>query len=211
MRRPFALLLPLLAASSAPFAQQFDMEAIQRWTNVKTVHYKFSGVFDGWASVSTYKPAEGKVGDTAMVEFDWNVRERKIISEPNFQNGDSTVGELRDRAECTTPVLNGHYEHVTVTGVTANDMGQVAIVGTRTFPAVKAATECPASKALNPVAAGVEAITEYIAVPDPGIMATAGMGQTMPNVSFTADKKSLVLKTGGWTWTVTPTPLIRGQ
>lgn len=207
MRRLAVQVILIVSTATALAAQQIDMAAVQRWSNVKTVRYHVAGSFQGWTPVSSQQSAEGNVTDAATLDFDWNVRQRMMIGEPKFQNAKSAVTALRDRGECTTPVLKGEYEHLEITDVKADDMGRVVLTGTRVYPAALAASECPASKALIPAAPKQQTVTEYLAVPDPRIMATAGMGPGTPNVTFTPDKKSFILKIGGWSWTVTPTPL----
>lgn len=183
------------------------MAAVQRWASVKTVRYHVAGSSQGWTAVAGAQSAEGDVRDSATLDCDWNVRQRAITGEPKFQNANSEVKALRDKGECTKPALNGDYEHLEITGIKADEMGRIVLTGIRSFPAASVATECPASKALLPVAGKQQGVTEYLAVPDPRIMATAGMSQGTPNVTFTPDKKSYILKVGGWRWTVTLTPL----
>lgn len=196
----------LTTIASAASAQQVDMAALQRWANVKVVSYHIVGTFEGWTPVSSKISAEGNVTDSVTLDFSWNVGQRKIVGEPKFQNANAAVKALRDKGQCTTPVLKGDYEHLDVTNVGSDDMGRIVVTGTRLFPPANVASECPASKALLPAAGKQQPVTEYPAVPDPRIMATAGMASGTPNLTFTPDRKSYVMKGARWTWTVTPTP-----
>jgi hypothetical protein len=57
----------------AAFAQQIDMAAIQKWSNVKVVRYKVDARFGAWTQVASDKgseSAEGKVTDSYAIEFD---------------------------------------------------------------------------------------------------------------------------------------------
>ncbi|MGE0640818.1 MAG: hypothetical protein AB7G12_16790 [Thermoanaerobaculia bacterium] len=206
MLRILGRLALVAATASSLSAQQVDMAALQRWAAVKVVSYQIVGTFDGWTQVSTEKTAEGNVKDSVTLSFDWDVGQRKILGEPKIANSPSTVGALRDKGQCTTPVLRGKYEQLEATRVTTDEAGRALVTGTRTYPEASVASECPASKALLPAAGKQESVTEYLVLPDPRMMATAGMDTGTSNLTFTPDRKSYILKTNGWSWKVTPTP-----
>lgn len=204
-----AIVLCCLCAGEVS-AQQIDMAAIQRWSNVKKVRYVVSAVFDEWTSISsTVAAAQGKVTDSYSIEFDWDVRKGQIIGDATYKNGKSSVGSLRDTAQCTTPVLKGDYEHFEITAVKSGPgKSQVELSGMRTFPIVDAPAQCPASKALSATPAKRADVKEILGIPDPQMMGLVGMPTGNKNMTFSADKKSFILKLqGGWTLTFTPTPL----
>lgn len=211
MRGTMSAATVLLAAMPATaFAQQVDMAAIQKWSNVKVVRYMVDARFDGWTQVAGGKAgesAQGKATDSYALEFDWDTRGRKLEGPVSIRNGKSAVAETRDKGNCAKPVLQGEYEHFEATEAKVAGRDLLELKGTRSFPAARIASECPASKALNPVAAERKSVTESIAVPDPKMMSIAGMGQTgHPGMSFSADRRSFVMKMqNGWTLTYTPT------
>ena len=54
MQRTLAVSTVLLALMPwAAVAQQIDMAAIQKWSNVKVVHYKVEARFDAWTQVAS--------------------------------------------------------------------------------------------------------------------------------------------------------------
>lgn len=186
------------------------MAAIQRWSSVKVVHYKVDARFDAWTPVAGGKGGEsalGRVGDSYGLEFDWDVRGRALAGPVAIRNGSSVVTETRDKGECAKPVLKGDYEHFEATEAKVANRDLLELKGTRSYPAAQIANECPASKALNPVAAERRTVTENIVVPEPRMMSLAAMGITgKPEVTFSQDKQSLIMKmSNGWTVTYTPT------
>lgn len=211
MQRTLAVSTILLVLMPwAAIAQQVDMAAIQKWSNVKVVRYKVDARFDAWTQVASGKggeSAEGKVTDSYALEFDWDAKGRKLAGSVSIKNGKSLVAETRDKGECAKPVLKGEYEHFEATEAKVANRDLLELKGTRSYPAAQIANECPASKALNAVAADYKAVTESIAVPDPKMMSLAGMGHTgNPKVTFSPDKQSFIMKMdNGWTVVYTPT------
>lgn len=211
MQRTLAVSTVLLALIPwAALAQQVDIAAIQKWSNVKVVHYKVDARFDAWTQVASGKggeSAEGKVTDSYALEFDWDAKGRKLEGQVSIKNGKSVVAETRDKGECAKPVLKGEYEHFEATEAKVANRDLLELKGTRTYPVAQIANECPASKALNSVAADRKTVTVNIAVPDPKMMSLAGVGHTgNPKMTFSPDKQSFLMKMDdGWTITYTPT------
>jgi hypothetical protein len=114
------------------------------------------------------------------------------------------VAKTRDKGECAKPVLKGEYEHFEATEAKVANRDLLELNGTRSYPAAQIANECPASKALNSVAAD---LTVNLAVPDPKMMSLAGIGHTgNPKITFSLDKQSFLMKMNdGWTIAYTPT------
>ena len=210
MRETLTVATVLMAAMPcAASAQQVDMAAIQKWSSVKVVRYKVDARFDGWTQVAVGKggeAAQGKATDSYALEFDWDTRGRKLAGPVSIRNGKSVVAETRDKGNCAKPVLKGEYEHFEATEAKVANRDLLELKGTRAFPAAQIANECPASKALNPVAADRRAVTESIAVPDPKMMSLAGIGNTgNPRMTFSPDKQSFIMRMdNGWTLTYTP-------
>lgn len=211
MRRLWVVssVLPL-ALPWAVSAQQIDMAAIQRWSNVKVVHYRVDARFDGWTQVASGMGGDsalGKVDDSFALDFDWDARGRALAGPVTLTNGKSRVAETRDKGECAKPVLDGDYEHFDAAEAKSANRDLLALTGVRRFPAAQIANECPASKKLHPVAAEQRAVTEYLSVPDPKMMSLAAMGNTgTPKVTFTPDRQSFIVRMdNGWTLTYKPT------
>lgn len=198
-------------------AQQIDMDAVKRWDAAKVAHFHIVGVFDGWTGVSDWavkqdrESGEVHASDTVTLDFDWNIREQKIVGAATFSNAATRTKGTRNKADARiAPVLKGAYEHLVVTAVVAESGGALILNGIRRFPDAQLALDYPGSMAMKPVKAEQVKVVERLAVPDPKMM---GMASFMPaqttstgtQMSFTPDKKSFVMTLDGWTWTYTPT------
>lgn len=206
--RKWSLIAAALAAStvSALAQQGVDMAAVQRWSNAKVVRYHVEGVHQGWESIAPGQNAsnQGDVADRLTIDFEWDLRQNKLVGTPTFVNTKATVGALRNSAkECPAPKLRGEYEHLTVTGVTAaSGQPRVELNGTRVYPDVDVADQWPASRALHPFPGKTDTALEYLPVPNPMLLAVRGANQ--PNLAVGPDGKTFIAKVNNWTWTYTP-------
>jgi len=184
--------------AAAAVNPQIDMAAVQKWSAARTARYHVEGVFQAWTQLSQkWSVAQGDATDTLTVDFDWSIRERKLVGDVKFDEGNSSVKGVRSATkDCPAPELAGTYEHIAVKSVVQDAPGRLAAKGIRAYAAVKAPLECPASQ---------EEVTEYIPVPDPMMLAVGATGD--PNVTISPDHRSFIVRSGGWTWTLTPTSL----
>lgn len=200
MRRSVSLLLACLALA-APAGAQVDMQAMERWGNAKVVYYAVEGVHSGPASMTASMGGLGDVADRVSMTFEWNLSEMKLIKVTSLRNVPSEVKNLRDREpSCLAPVLKGSYEQATVLEVVNSPGGAIDMKVERSYPAVDVAQSCTASRRTIP--AEKKTTVETMPVPSPVMMAM-GIPAT-PQLSISADKKSMIVRNGNWTWTFTP-------
>jgi hypothetical protein len=201
MRRA-AFSLACLAAFALPTnAQQMDMQAMQRWGSAKIVYYAVEGAHSGTASMTATMGGLGDVVDRVSMTFEWSLSEAKLLKVTGFKNYPSEVKNLRDReGKCLPPVLKGTYELATLLEVASGPGGALDLKIERSYPAVDVAQSCTASRRSIPAEKKVS--TLQMAVPSPVLMAM-GAPPSGP-LSYSPDRKSMIVKDGGWTWTFTP-------
>jgi hypothetical protein len=94
----------------------------------------------------------------------------------------------------------GGFEFYDLLAVKEGPGGAILLESRRTFPVVEVAQSCTAS--LKAVPAKIQDDTEDFGVPSPVMLA-----MPLPksdSLAVSPDKKSLIVKKGGWTWTFTP-------
>ena len=197
-----SLLAAVFAAMTIPaFAQQMDMQAMQRWGSAKTIFYAVEGVHAGQASMTATMGGFGDVTDRVSMAFEWSLTEAKLVKMISLKNHPSEVKNLRDYEKtCLPPVLKGAYELATVLEVVNGLGGAIDMKVERAYPTVEVAQNCTAGRRAIPAEKKVS--VETMGVPSPMLLA---MG--MPpsgQISFSADKKSIIFKQRQWTWTFTP-------
>jgi hypothetical protein len=202
MRKSFALPFAFLSAIALPAgAQQMDMQAMQKWASAKVIYYTVEGVHSGTTSVTNGQGGIGDVGDRVTMNLEWNLGEGKLLNVTALRNYPSEVKSLRDREpSCLPPVLKGPLELATVLEVTNGLGGAIDLKVERSYPAAGVAQFCTASRKAVPAAKKV--IMESMAVPSPVLLAMGAPASG--GVSYSADKKSVIVKKDGWTWTFTP-------
>ena len=201
MRRSAFLFACLAVLASPASAQQVDMQAMQRWGSAKVIYYAVEGTHTGAASMTATMGGVGDVADRVSMTFEWSLSEMKLLKVTSLRNYPSEVKNLRDREpKCLPPVLKGSYEHATVLEVVNGLGGAIDLKVERSYPAVDVAQSCTASRKSIP--AEKKTSVESMAVPSPVMMAM-GMPSSA-QLGFSADKKSMIVKNGNWTWTFTP-------
>lgn len=201
MRRSLMLLLACFVPIAPAAAQQMDMQAMERWGSAKVVYYAVEGAHSGAASMTATMGGMADVVDRVSMTFEWSLSEMKLLKVTSLRNFPSEVSNLRDREpKCMAPVLKGNYEHATVLDVVNGLGGAIDLKVERSYPAVDVAQFCTASRKSIP--AEKKTSVESMAVPSPMMMAM-GMPSTA-QLSFSADKKSMIVRNGNWTWTFTP-------
>lgn len=201
MRRSVSLLVICFGLISPAGAQQVDMQAMQRWGSAKVIYYAVEGAHSGAASMTATMGGMADVVDRVSMTFEWNLSEVKLVKVTSLRNYPSEVKNLRDREpKCLPPVLKGSYEHATVLEVVNGLGGAIDLKVERNYPVVDVAQSCTASRKSIP--AEKKTSVESMAVPSPVMMAM-GMPPSA-QLSYSADKKSMIVRNGNWTWTFTP-------
>jgi hypothetical protein len=199
MRR-LAPICCLLSALPTTVLSQQDMQAMQRWGSAKSIHYVVEGVHEGPASMTATMGGVGDVTDRISMTLEWSLTEGKLVKPAVFRNQPSEVKNLRDREpKCVPPILKGAYEHATVLEVAAGYGTDIHVKYERLYPAVEVAQFCSGRRTI-PAQKKIEMM--QVVVPSPMLLAMGVPGNN--DLSFSADRKSMIVKREGWTWTFTP-------
>jgi hypothetical protein len=201
MRNTFALSLACLAAVALPAGAQMDMQAMQKWGSAKVIYYTVEGVHSGAASVTSTQGGLADVTDRVTMNLEWSLGEARLLNVTALRNYPSEVKNLRDREpKCMPPVLNGPLELATVQEVTNGLGGAIDLKVERSYPAAGVAQFCTASRKTVP--AEKKVFMDSMAVPSPVLLAMGAPASG--GVSYSADRKPILVKKDGWTWTFTP-------
>jgi hypothetical protein len=181
--------------------------ASRRFTDSKNglVDYHIVGVYQGRANVSADSNwmAYADVTDSVTIDLKWKIDEAKLSGTPTFQNVKSGVTNPRNpEPKCSPPVIKGEYEHFELQGIKQGMGGALELQVKTAYPVVEVAQFCTGARKTIPASSSVHA--EEMVVPSPVML-----GMALPdsdNLRISADRKSLIQKKGGWTWTFTPTP-----
>lgn len=196
-----SVLLVSFGLSSQGQAQQMDMEAMMRWASADVVRYHIVGEYQGQASIASDASGLADVTDRVVIDLTWKLSEAKLVGTPTFENSKSAVTNLRDREpSCLPPILKGEYDHYELLAIKEGLGGGLELQVQTTYPMVEVAQFCTASR--KSVPASRKTRPEQLAVVSPVMF-----GMPLPdsdNLRISPDKKSLVHKKNGWTWTFTP-------
>jgi hypothetical protein len=183
--------------------QQMDMEAMMRWSSARIVSYHIVGVYQSQTDVIGDSNWIGyaDVTDRVVIDLKWDLSESKLAGTPVFQNSKSEVKNLRNwEAKCQPPVLNGEYEHFELLAVKDGLAGALELQVRTTYPAAEVVQFCTGKRKAVP--GSVATRPEEFAVISPVVF-----GMPLPDsddLRISKDKKSLIVKKKGWTWTLTP-------
>jgi len=194
--------LCLLVAMLPVSAQQMDMDAMMKWGAADNVRYPVVGVYQGKPHIASDGSGLADVSDRVVIDFSWKLSEMKLVGQPSFQNTRTTVTNPKDReSACLPPVLKGEYEHFEVMSIKEGLGGTLQLQVETRYPVVEVAQSCTASR--KSVPAKVKPRAEDFVVVSP-----VSFAMPLPDsddLRVSPDKKSLVVKKAGWTWTYTPT------
>jgi len=194
----------LFAALIPAHAQQMDMDAMMKWGTAAKIRYHIVGVYQDRTYIAGDGTGRADVSDRVVIDLMWNLPESKLIGQPTFQNFKTTVTNVTDiEPKCLPPVLKGDYEHYDVLGIKDGLSGAIEIQVKTTYPVVEVVQMCTGSRKAVP--GKVEVAPEEFTVISPVTFA-----MPLPDsdeLRISTDKKSLIAKKGGWTWTYTPTAL----
>jgi hypothetical protein len=196
-----------LLAFGSPVYAQFDPAAAAKWASVKIVHYEVVGeIAEKHVQIPpTDADLYADVYDRVTLSFDWDKDKSNFVGVPKFRNDAGKTSHLVGmQAGCPTGSINGPYEHFDIVAVKRDEAGTIELVGKRAHPETSVAESCGAGRKVYKGAD--EPRTEYLAVPDLGIFALAGMLPADSPMKISADGKSIVLsaKNNRWIWTLTP-------
>ena len=193
--------LGLLGAATA-HAQQMDMDAMMKWGSADVIRYHVVGVYQGSPIISGDGAGIADVSDRVVMDFTWKLSEMKLVGKPTFQNFKTTVTKPRDRdGKCNPPVLKGDYEHYEVLGIKDGLSGALEVQVQTTYPVVDVPQMCTGKPKAVPAKNDIR--SEQFVVVSP-----VSFAMPLPDsddLRISTDKKSLVAKKDGWTWTYTPT------
>ena len=196
-----AVALGLLGASAA-HAQQMDMAIMQKWAAADVIRYHIVGVYQARTFIASDGSGQADITDGLIVDLDWKLSESKPVGKPKFQNVKTVVKNLGDRStNCLPPVLKGDYEHFDVLSIKEDLAGGLELQVKTTYPVVEVVQFCTGEYKAIP--GKTETVPEPFGVVSP--MAFAMPLTDSDNLRISADKKSLITKQNGWTWTLTPT------
>jgi hypothetical protein len=193
--------LCLLSGLAVAQAQQMDMEAMMKWGAADLVRYHVVGVYQGQPHIASDGSGLADVSDRVVIDFTWKLSEMKLVGQPTFQNIKSTVANPSDREpKCLAPVLKGEYEHFELLGIKEGLGGALELQVQTSYPVVEVAQFCSASRKAVPAKKNTR--PEQFVVVSP-----VTFGMPLPDsdeLRISKDKKSLIAKKAGWTWTYTP-------
>lgn len=211
-RLPAALAATIASLASA---QMPDMAALQRWENVKIVHYEVVGeiALKGHQIPPVDADLYADVTDRVRLSFDWDKRKGVLVGKPTIANEAGTAANLagvdkgeKGRKRCPTGKINGTYEHFDVVEVRQpNGAGSaLELVGKRVHPDTQVAEAC--GNNLKTYKGATKEVKEFIAPPDPVMLALAKVSK-VDSIKVTPDGKSIVMTASNskWVWTFTPT------
>ena len=216
MNRPQLQSVAACAAASlatlAP-AQMPDMAVAERWEKATIVHYEVVGEvkLKGHQIPSADADLYADVTDRVRLSFDWDKKKGVIVGKPTIVNETGTatnvvgLDKLGGKGRCPTGKINGTYEHFDVVEVRqAQPRTALELVGKRIHPETQVAEAC--SNNLKTYKAATREAKEYIAPPDPQVLAFGKM-MNKPPIRVSDDGKSIVMtaQNSPWVWTFTPT------
>jgi hypothetical protein len=195
--------LSLLAASAA-HAQQMDMAVMQKWAAADVIRYHIVGVYQARTHIASDGSGQADITDGLTVDLTWKLSESKLVGQPTFQNVKTVVRNVGDRStNCLPPVLRGDYEHFDVLSIKEDNAGGLELEVKTTWPVVEVVQFCTGK--FKAIPGKTETVPEPFGVVSP--MAFAMPLPDSDTLRVSADKKSLITKKNGWTWTLTPTIL----
>jgi len=193
--------LSLLAASAA-HAQQMDMAIAQKWAAADVIRYHIVGVYQARTNIASDGSGQADITDGLIVDLVWKLSESKPVGTPTFQNVKTVVKNVGDReSNCLPPVLKGVYEHFDVLSIKEDMAGGLELQVKTTWPVVDVVQFCTGE--FKAIPGKTETVPEPFGVVSP--MAFAMQLPDSDTLRISADKKSLITKKNGWTWTLTPT------
>lgn len=206
--RPSVVFLAAVGMMGPATAQNFDLQAMEKWGKAKIIHYEAVGEFT--QSRVQIPPVDadlyGTVTERILLSFDWDKGKKAVVGTPVIKNEPGKVFDITGMdAKCPTGKINGTYEHFDVLQIKpSSSKGALELVGQRIHPDTMVAESC--GKGLRPYKGAVRPVSQHIAPPDPQILAMSAMIQPGSPVTVSKDGKSIIMKStnSNWVWTFTP-------
>ncbi len=182
-----------------------NVDSAQRWTKGKDgiVHYHIVGEYQARTNVVGGSNWIGyaDVSDHVVINLDWKISESEFVGTPSFTNTKSVVTNLRNsEPSCLPPILKGDYEHFELLAVNQGLGGTLELQVQTNYPTVEVAQFCSGSRKTVPASTETEPVE--MVVPSP-MMLTMQLPDS-DSLRISPDKRSLIRKDAGWTWTFTP-------
>jgi len=198
-----ALAIVLAATAAVPHLHAQDMDVMMKWASADVVKYHIVGVYSAKTDVvAGIEIGYADVTDRVVIDLTWKLSEMKLVGTPAIANEQSSVTHLANyEAKCAPPTLKGDYEHFTALSIKEGLGGSLEMQVQRTYPAANVIQFC--TGAPKAVPAKTETSPEEFGVVSPMLFAMPSTGSK--DVTISPDKKSIIVKKGGWTWTFTPT------
>lgn len=181
-----------------------SMKAIADLASSTVIHWSVVGDYSGEdlilnVGTSGYAP----VTDHVEIGFDFTTEGNSgLTGEPAVTNFASVMGALRNGADgCRAPTASGSYEHSTIEQLNAGPGGQLTMVVRTDYPAGDVPVACTGGNQHSPARSSTTE-TDFIV---PGIaLLMMGDQLTGDDIRVSPDKRSLIVKRDGWTYTYTP-------
>lgn len=203
--RPLGILVVLLGVTSVPSrVHAQDMEAMAKWASADVIKYHIVGVYSAKTDVVAGSSDVGyaDVTDRVVIDLTWKLSEMTLVGTPTIVNEKSTVKNLGNYdPHCAPPTLKGEYEHFTALSIKDGLAGSLEVEVQQIYPNASVIQFC--TGAPKAVAAKTETRPEDLPIISPVVFAMPATGSS--DVTISADKKSIIFKRDGWTWTYTPT------
>ena len=201
LRPMIAILLGLTVPILPAHSQQMDMDAMMKWASDDVVRYHIVGVYQARTYIASDGSGQADITDGLVVDLTWKLSESKLVGKPTFQNTKSVVKNVADREpKCLAPILKGDYEHYEVLGIKDGLAGGLELQVRTSYPVVEVVQFCTGSRKAVP--AKTETRPEEF-----GVVSPVMFGMPLPDsddLRISADKKSMIVRKAGWTWTMTP-------
>jgi hypothetical protein len=190
---------------NAIMAAKKSVDSSRSWTDAKDgiIHYHIVGNFKGQANVSgdSNWMAYADVTDSVTIDLDWNLPDSTLVGSPTFKNTKSVVTNPRNpEPSCSAPIIKGDYEHYDLQSIKDGMAGSLEVQVKTNYPVVEVAQFCTGSRKSVPATSKTH--SEEMSVLSPVLFTMQVPDSDSMRVS--PDKKSLIHKDAGWTWTFTP-------
>lgn len=179
---------------------QAGAPSMEQWAKAKTIFYRVEGVYSARRAVAySDNGAMADVRDRVALDMEWNLGNAQLVKLHRLDNFPAEAANLANgEPKCMPPVMKGKFE-LGVLEVAQGYAGDLMVTVETSWPAVEVVQFCTGKRKL--VAARKK--TDMISVPvaSPVLFSMPG---SSPNLAVSADRKSLIVKQGEWTWTFTP-------
>jgi hypothetical protein len=202
MTMKFLTSMCLLFACVSANAQQMDTATMMKWATADVVRYHIVGEYQAKTYIASDGSGQADITDREVIDLTWKLSEAKLVGSTTFQNARTVVANLSDREpKCLPPVLEGEYEHYELLGIKEGLSGMLELQVRTTYPVVKVAQFCTASRKAVPAKTTTRP-EDFV------VISPVTLGMPLPdsdNLRISKDRKSLITRKNGWTWTFTPT------